>query len=447
MYYLEDKKVEVKQKNLKQLFFPIFVEVLFFMLVGSIDTLMLSTVGDDTVGAVGAANTYLSVFTISFSVISTGVMAVMTQYIGAGKEGVARQAKNIGAIFNGIIGGILSVALLFFSNPILKVLGTADSLLTHATTYMTIVGGTSILTALTPVFTYYLRAFGFTKEPLIANVTANILNIILNSVFLYVFHYGVAGVAMATAISRAVGLLLAVVMCIRKIHIPKDAEKTKMSVVCKNILQVGVPSAMESALYNVAMAIVMKFLNEMSDDGIYVTVKSYASQITMFSYCIGVALANANAIIVGWKIGEKKYDECHKATIKAAKLGVITAVLGAGFFVLTGKYVMRIFTDDARIIELVVYVLVVDVVLEIGRICNIVYGNALKTAGDAAYTVIIAVIFMYLCAVLGSYVFGITLKWYVVGSWIGLAMDECMRAILMAIRWKSRKWEKKVLVK
>ena len=417
------------------------------MLVGSIDTLMLSSVGDDKVGAVGAANTYLSVFTISFSVISTGVMAVMTQYIGAGKNGVARQAKNIGVIFNGIVGGVLSVLLLVWSGPVLRVLGTADSLLIPATTYMRIVGGTSILTALTPIFTSYLRAFGFTKEPLITNVTANVLNIILNSVFLYIFDYGVAGVAMATAISRGVGLLFAIVMCAVKIKIPKDAEKVSTTVVCKNILQVGVPSALESALYNVAMAIVMKFLNQMSEDGIYVTAKSYASQISMFSYCAGVALANANAIIVGWRIGEKRYDECYKATFKAAKLGVITAVVGAGMFALTGKYIMRIFTDDPEITKLVVMVLCVDIVLEIGRICNVVFGNALKTAGDATYTVIIAVIFMYLFAVLGSYIFGISLKWYVVGSWIGLAMDECMRAILMGIRWKSRKWEQKVLVK
>lgn len=436
-----------RQKGLRQLFFPIFIEVLFFMLVGSVDTLMLSTIGDDKVGAVGAANTYLSVFTISFSVISTGVMAVMTQYIGAGKNGVARQARNIGVIFNGVIGGILSLVLLFFSEPILRVLGTADKLLEHATIYMCIVGGTSIFTALTPVVTSYLRAFGYAKEPLVVNVTANILNVLLNSIFLFICNWGVAGVALATAISRAVGLLFGIIMCIRKIKIPKDAETISNATVCKNILQVGVPSALESALYNVAMAIVMKFLNEMSEDGIYVTAKSYASQITMFSYCAGVALSNANAIIVGWRIGEKRYDECQRATFKAAKLGVITAVAVSGVLALTGKYIMRIFTDDPKIIELVVMILVVDIVLEIGRICNIVFGNALKTAGDATYTVVIAVIFMYLFAVLGTFIFGISLKWYVVGSWIGLAMDECMRAILMGIRWKSRKWEKKVLVK
>lgn len=436
-----------RQKGLRELFFPIFIEVLFFMLVGSIDTLMLSTVGDDKVGAVGAANTYLGVFTISFSVISTGVMAVMTQYIGSGKNGVARQARNIGVIFNGVIGGGLSILLMFWSGPILKVLGVADGLLPYATTYMRIVGGTSILTALTPIVTSYLRAFGFTKEPLITNVTANVLNIILNSIFLFVCGWGVAGVAIATAISRGVGLIIGILMCIRKIKIPKDAETISNAIVCKNILQVGIPSAMESALYNVAMAIVMKFLNEMSDDGIYVTAKSYANQITMFSYCAGVALASANAIIVGWRIGEKRYGECQKATFKAAKLGVITAVAVAGVFALSGKYIMRIFSDDSRVIELVVMILVVDIVLEIGRIGNIVFGNALKAAGDATYTVVIAVIFMYLFAVLGTYVLGISLKWYVIGSWIALAMDECMRAILMGIRWKSGKWQKKVMVK
>lgn len=436
-----------RQKGLRELFFPIFIEVLFFMLVGSIDTLMLSTVGDDKVGAVGAANTYLGVFTISFSVISTGVMAVMTQYIGSGKNGVARQARNIGVIFNGVIGGGLSILLMFWSGPILKVLGVADGLLPYATTYMRIVGGTSILTALTPIVTSYLRAFGFTKEPLITNVTANVLNIILNSIFLFVCGWGVAGVAIATAISRGVGLIIGILMCIRKIKIPKDAETISNAIVCKNILQVGIPSAMESALYNVAMAIVMKFLNEMSDDGIYVTAKSYANQITMFSYCAGVALASANAIIVGWRIGEKRYGECQKATFKAAKLGVITAVAVAGVFALSGKYIMRIFSDDPRVIELVVMILVVDIVLEIGRIGNIVFGNALKAAGDATYTVVIAVVFMYLFAVLGTYVLGISLKWYVIGSWIALAMDECMRAILMGIRWKSGKWQKKVMVK
>ena len=105
--------MDTKEKSLKQLFIPIYLELLFLMLVGSVDTLMLSGVGDDAVGAVGAANTYLGVFTITFSIISSGMLAVMTQYIGAKKIGVAKQARTIGLIFNGIVGLAISVLLLF----------------------------------------------------------------------------------------------------------------------------------------------------------------------------------------------------------------------------------------------------------------------------------------------------------------------------------------------
>ena len=108
-------------KNIKliTLFWPIFFEILFLMLAGSVDTLMLSSLNDKAVRAVGTANTYLSIFIIMFSIISTGMVAVMTQYIGAGKAHVARQAKNIGLLLNGLFGIILSIILGILSKKIL----------------------------------------------------------------------------------------------------------------------------------------------------------------------------------------------------------------------------------------------------------------------------------------------------------------------------------------
>lgn len=439
--------MDTKEKSLKQLFIPIYLELLFLMLVGSVDTLMLSGVGDDAVGAVGAANTYLGVFTITFSIISSGMLAVMTQYIGAKKIGVAKQARTIGLIFNGIVGLAISVMLLFFARPILVMLGISPALLEYATTYMQLVGGTAILVAVTPIFSSYLRAFGYTKEPLIATMISNVLNIIFNAIFLYVFHMGVAGVAIATIISRIIGLVILIILCPLRIKISKEEERISTREVSEKILKIGVPSALETALYNVAMAIVMKFLNQMDSKGMYVTVKSYATQLANLSFCAGAALANANSIIVGWKIGAKKFDECKAATYKAAKIGAIVTIVFAGFFALTGRYIIRIFTQDEQIITLVVWVLVVDIFLEIGRVCNLVFGGALKTAGDATYTVTIAVVFMYLFAVLGTYILGIRMEWMIIGSWIALAMDEMMRAVLMCLRWRSEKWRSKTLVR
>ena len=87
--------------------------------------------------------------------------------------------------------------------------------------------------------------------------------------------------------------------------------------------------------------------------------------------------------------------------------------------------------------------LVIDIALEVGRAANLVFGQALKTSGDALFTSIIAVIFMYLCMVGGTWFFGIHLGMMAVGAYIGLASDECIRAVCMALRWRSGKWRAK----
>ena len=87
--------MQVQRKTLTQLCIPICFETLFYMLSGMVDTLMLSSVSDQAVGAVGTANTYISVFIIMFGVISSGMVAVMTQNIGAGKPGIAYQARPV----------------------------------------------------------------------------------------------------------------------------------------------------------------------------------------------------------------------------------------------------------------------------------------------------------------------------------------------------------------
>ena len=139
-------------KSFTKLYIPIALETLCYMLAGMVDTIMLSSVGDDAVGAVGTANTYISVFIIMFSVVSSGMIAVMTQYIGAKKIGVAYQARQLGAIFNFTFGIILAIFLGSFSGKILEVVGVAPLLMDHAKIYLRIVGGFCFLNALIPIF-------------------------------------------------------------------------------------------------------------------------------------------------------------------------------------------------------------------------------------------------------------------------------------------------------
>jgi Na+-driven multidrug efflux pump len=105
-----------------------------------------------------------------------------------------------------------------------------------------------------------------------------------------------------------------------------------------------------------------------------------------------------------------------------------------------------LFTDDPQMIRLVSILLIVDIFLEIGRSANLVYGFALKTSGDAVFPMTIGIIFMFLCASGGTWLFGVKLGWMAVGAYVGMALDECVRAVLMHARWRSGHWQRLSLV-
>lgn len=433
--------------RLTKLFIPICFETLFYMLSGMVDTLMLSAVSDRAVGAVGTANSYIGIFIIMFSIISSGMISVMTRYIGAKQPGVAYQARQIGLLFNAAAGVLMSVFLYVGAGAILDLVGVAAALRAPAETYLKIVGGGCFLNALIPVFASYLRAFGHTKQPLYATVAGNITNIILNAVFLFVLDWGVAGVAAATVVSKALNLLIVVCFSHKLVSAKSDGNRLSGGDVLGQILKVGLPSACETALYNVAMMLVIRFLNQMDAEGLNVTARSYAAQISNFSYCVGAALAAANAIMTGWHIGAGELDECERDARRAAFVGIGVAV-GLEACIAGGSvFFMGFFTDNASLASLVTKLLVIDIVLEVGRVTNLVYGQALKTSGDAVFPVIIAAVFMFVCAVGGTWFFGIRMGLAAVGAYIGLAGDECVRAIGMVWRFKTGKWRKTGLIK
>lgn len=435
-----------KRKNLLQLFIPISLETLCFMLTGMVDTIMLSSVNDAAVGAVGTANTYISVFIIMFNIISAGMIAVMTQYIGADKPGIAYQARQLGLLFNAVLGILLSLFLFYFSGTVLEIVGVAPLLMNYAKNYLQIVGGFCILNALIPIFSSYLRAFGFTKQPLYATLSANILNVFLNAFFLFIVKWGVVGVALSTVISRAVNLLILMICSHTLVQAKMQPERIEKRIILKQIIKVGFPSACETALYNIAMTLTIRFLNQMDAEGINVTARSYAVQITNFSYCVGAALAQANAILTGWRMGAKDYDACDKGTKKAALIGIFVAAILETLFALFSNQIMLLFSDDYVLISLVGKLLAIDILLEIGRVSNLIFGQALKTSGDAVYPTVIAALFMYVCMVFGTYLWGIHFGMMAVGAYIAMASDECVRAIFMFLRWQSGKWRQKGLI-
>ena len=297
------------------------------MLSGMVDTLMLSAVGDYAVGAVGTANSYIGIFIIMFSIISSGMVSVMTQNIGAGRPGVAYQARQLGLLFNAVAGVRMAVFLFSGAGAILRMVGIADALYEPALIYLKIVGGGCILNAVIPIFSSYLRAFGYTKQPLYATIVGNIANFVMNAVFLFVLHKGVAGVATATVISKILNLCIVLYFSHKLISAKNSTERIANKTVLGQIVKVGLPSACETALYNVAMMLVIRFLNQMDAEGLNVTARSYTATISNFSYCVGAALAQANAIMTGWHIGAGELEECDRGLIITPLFGILGTMI------------------------------------------------------------------------------------------------------------------------
>ena len=135
------KPTKTLRKQLFQLTGPIFVETLLIMLLGAMDTFMLSHYSDDTVAAVGVVNQLLSLVFLVFGVSTVGTSVLCSQYLGASQQANVRQVIGVSLFFNTLIGVTTSAFLYFRAEALLKIMDLAPELIDEGLAYMQIVGG------------------------------------------------------------------------------------------------------------------------------------------------------------------------------------------------------------------------------------------------------------------------------------------------------------------
>jgi Na+-driven multidrug efflux pump len=125
---------------------------------------------------------------------------------------------------------------------------------------------------------------------------------------------------------------------------------------------------------------------------------------------------------------------------KSLGLGVVVALVVSSSFALAGPWLLKKFTADPHIIQLGSTLLWWTVLVEPGRVFNMVVINALRASGDARYPVIAGSASMALVLAGGSWFLGVYLGWGLVGVWIAYAADEWIRGLLMWRRWATLGW-------
>ena len=167
----------------------------------------------------------------------------------------------------------------------------------------------------------------------------------------------------------------------------------------------------------------------------------------MFFYLFAVAIAQASQIITGHLVGAKKTEEAYRQGFRSYSFALAIAAGICVIGVILRSQLMGIFTADEAVITMGANILLINTVLEFGRTTNLVLIACLRGSGDVYFPTFCAIFSNWLISVLGSYLLAVVFGMGIYGLWIALAADECIRGIMMILRWKSGKWKTKRVVK
>ena len=431
-------------RQLASLAGPIFIETLLVMMLGAVDTFMLSRHSDNSVAAVGVVNQLMNLVFLLFEVISLGTSILCSQYIGAKRRDKVIQVVGISLIFNLISGILVSTCLIFFAEDLLLLMGLRPDLMADGLPYMKIVGGFAFFQALSLSLSASLRSADKAKYPMYVSVVVNILNIIGNYTLIFgkfgMPALGVEGAAISTSFCRFVSAAILMVILFKK-HIPsfpKELFSPFPWVELKNLLKIGIPSAGEHMSYSLSQVVITYFINMISNEAL--ATRTYIVNIVMFTYIFALSLAQGGAILIGHLVGMKKIQAAYTIGKRVMRLGVTISVSLNIVTALFGRQILSMLTSDPWIITTGAAILWIEILLENGRALNFFGVNALRSAGDIYFPVIVGIIVMWGIQVVGSYVLGIWLGWGLIAMWTVFALDENIRGLIFLRRWNSFKW-------
>ena len=421
---------------------PIFVETLLIMLLGAMDTFMLSHYSDDTVAAVGVVNQLLSLVFLVFGVSTVGTSVLCSQYLGASQQANVRQVIGVSLFFNTLIGVTTSAFLYFRAEALLKMMDLAPELIDEGLAYMQIVGGFAFLQAIALTMSAVLRSHNKAYYPMRVTLLMNVLNIIGNYALIFgkfgLPQMGVVGAAISTSSCRALALLLYITFgkvvprfsfsCLR----PFPWDKLK------NLLHIGLPAAGEQVSYSLSQVVITYFTVMLGTAAL--TARTYAMNIILFSYVFSMALGQGAAILIGHLVGGERTDAAFILQKYCLRLSIVVSICVAVVTAACSKFIFGMLTSNPEIVYMGVMILCIDILLEVGRAVNILSVNVLNAVGDVTYPFITGLIVMWGVATALSYVFGISFGWGLAGMWVAFTLDENIRAIIFVRRWNSRKW-------
>lgn len=372
---------------------PLLGSSLIQQLYNTVDIFFVGNFVSDSnaMSAVGASALIVSLLVGFFTGMSVGAGVVVSLFYGEHDDKKLSQAVHT-AIMIGLIGGIVLTIVGVIASPLLlQWMNTPPEILDMAVTYLRIYFLSLLSLLLYDMGVGILRAVGDSKRPLLYLAVGGVLNVLLDLIFVWLFQWGVTGVAVATLISQTVPAVLVMVHLLRvkqpyRIMVKKLRLHKEM---VRRIFRVGIPAGVQSIVITLSNMVVQYHINSFGPDAIAAFTAYF--KVELLLYLPIVSFGQAVTTFTGQNVGAGQYQRVQKGVRLGLLLGVLFTGCMATVVTLFGRQIYGCFTGDAAVIDKGMEVLLLTAPMYFLYVFLEVFSGAVRGSGSSAVPMVIVI--------------------------------------------------------
>ncbi|WP_338764074.1 MATE family efflux transporter [Massilia sp. METH4] len=423
---------------------PLLVELVLAVAIGVAGTWLASHLSDTAGAAFAIAHNISVTLFLLFRIIGSGIGVVITQSLGGGRRERADRVALASVGASSWLGVFAALVALFGAGPLLNLLQTPKDVFPLAFPFLMALAPALLFDAWNASMAAVMRAHLRTRDTLVVLVAMHTTHLLLAVPLMHGWGplpaLGLPGFALALTISRALGLVLHLLLWRSHLGIVTTAPdwwrlpREELA----EVLHIGIPAAAENIAWRLSFMVAMAAAGTLGATAL--ATHAYVQQIGSMVIVFSLSTAFAVEIMVGHMVGAGELGEAHRLVRSALGRGlVISGVVSAGV-ALAGGWLLGVFTTDAAIVAEGRRLLWIGVLVELGRTFNLVVINALRATGDVRFPVAAGAASMALVLAGGSWVLGIHFGFGLAGLYIAFAADEWIRGLIMWRRWAVHAW-------
>ena len=420
------------------------LEQVLSITVGLADTIMVSSVGEAAVSGVSLVD-MLNVLIINiFSALATGGAGVVAQLLGArDRKRACDASRQLYLVVIAISLG-MAVLVMLLRTPLLRLLfgSIEDDVMDSALTYLTVSVFSYPVLAVYNAGAALFRAQGNSRISMLIAGLINIINLIGNSVLIFVLDWGVAGAALSSVFSRGVAAVVITVLLLHPGHTVTLRTGTRFRPdfsLIRRILQIGVPNGLENSLFQLGRILVVSIIALFGTTQI--AANAVANNLDAVAVIPGQAMSLAMITVIGQCIGA---GDTAQARYMAKKLLKITYIINGACCLLTmaaTPLVLRIYSLSPEALSLgMTLIFIHNGCAALIWPASFTLPNVLRAANDVRYPMICSVASMMLLRLASGYALAVMFGLGAIGIWIAMVGDWLCRTICFALRFHGTRW-------